>query len=543
MATAIYDAATVPALPGPPAADVPGGASETGLHPHVAIVGDGVPAPGEAFVALRQGRLRATAAFLAALASLFAALFLAGGDALGLFHGGAAPCLWAAFAWLSSRTASRGALRVAEYGVFGVMTANLVAGQYVAMFGTATHGEPLEFLRVVDTTLVGSILLMFAYTMLIPNTGRAALGPVGLFLLAPALTALVLCGRHPEVLRFASERAVSIFGNPVLGLAAAGLAVYGAHVLSTLRQEVFEARRLNQYRLRGRLGAGGMGEVHLAEHHLLRRLCAVKLIRPDAAGDRRALERFEREVRATARLAHPNIVEIYDYGLTDEGTFYYVMEYLRGSSLDKLVADRGPLPYGRAVYLLRQACDGLAEAHAAGLVHRDVKPGNVLVACVGTRADVVKLLDFGLVKDPSAGAHDPEGEVSGTPQYMAPEQVAADPALDGRCDIYSLGAVAYFMLTGHPPFTARNAVDVMLAHAHRAVEPPSAHRPGLPADLEAVVPRCLEKDPASRYPDALALKAALDARQSAGEWDAAHAALWWRQVKVTPPSPPNPTRR
>jgi eukaryotic-like serine/threonine-protein kinase len=533
MATAIYEPATAPTSPGPPTSGGPGQAG-----PQVFIVEEGAPGPQEAFLALRRSRLRAAAAFLAALTSLFAALFLVGGQAVGLLHGGAALGLWAAFAWLSSRRPSRGALCVAEFGVFGVVTVNLVLGQYILMLRSAAQGDVLAFQVVAHTTLSALILLMFAYAMLIPNTWRGAIGPVGLIYLAPTLTALVLCGLHPEVRRFADERGVSVFGNPVLGLAAAGLAVYGVHVLGTMRQEVFESRRLNQYQLRGRLGAGGMGEVHLAEHRLLRRLCALKLIRPEAAGDRRALERFAREVRATARLSHPNIVEVYDYGLTDEGTFYYVMEYLRGANLAELVGDHGPLPYGRAVYLLLQACDGLAEAHAAGLVHRDVKPDNVFVALAGTRADVVKLLDFGLVKAPSAGAGDPEGTVSGTPQYMAPEQVAADPALDGRCDIYSLGAVAYFMLTGRPPFEAGNAVRTMLAHAHEAVEPPSVHRPGLPADLEVVVLRCLEKDPAGRFPDVLGLKAALEACRSAGDWDAAHAALWWRQV--TPPHPPNP---
>jgi eukaryotic-like serine/threonine-protein kinase len=337
MATAIYERATVPALSGPPAVDVPISASSTGPHPHIAMVGEGAPRPGEAFVALRQSRLRAAAAFLAALTTVFAALFLAGGQGVWLLHGGAALCLWATFARLSPRPASRGALCVAEFVVFGVVTADLVTGQYLLMLRSSAQGDVLGFQVVVHTTLSALILLMFAYAMLIPNTGRGALGPVGLIYLAPVVTALVLCGLHPEVRRFADERGVSVFGNPILGLAAAGLAVYGTHVLSTLRQEVFEARRLNQYRLRGRLGAGGMGEVHLAEHHLLRRLCAVKLIRPDAAGDRRALERFEREVRATARLSHPNIVEIYDYGLTDEGTFYYVTENLRGSSLAVLV--------------------------------------------------------------------------------------------------------------------------------------------------------------------------------------------------------------
>ena len=184
------------------------------------------------------------------------------------------------------------------------------------------------------------------------------------------------------------------------------------------------------------------------------------MIRPDRAGDPRSLARFEHEVRATARLSDPNTVEVYDYGRTEDGTFFYVMEYLHGLTLDELVARHGPLPPGRVIYLLRQACEALAEAHAAGLIHRDLKPANIFAARRGRRYDFVKLLDFGLVK---AVAARPEvgpgrdGTVCGTPQYMAPEQVTGDRAVDRRCDLYALGGVAYSLLTGRPPFQAQTA--------------------------------------------------------------------------------------
>ena len=226
-------------------------------------------------------------------------------------------------------------------------------------------------------------------------------------LAATVLSPLVLRILHPEVFRFAAPLLTfEIVSENILMLAiGAGVTVYATHIINALRVEAFEARQLNQYRLKGQIGAGGMGVVYLAEHQLLKRPCAIKLIAPDRAGDPKALARFEREVRTTARLSHPNTVEIYDYGRTDDGTFYYVMELLNGLSLADLVERHGPLPPGRAIFLLRQACGALAEAHAAGLVHRDLKPANIFAARRGNLHDFVKLLDFGLVL-PAARAVD-----------------------------------------------------------------------------------------------------------------------------------------
>ena len=339
-------------------------------------------------------------------------------------------------------------------------------------------------------------------------------------------------------MRVASFEQVS--ENVLMLLIGAGASVYGTHVINTLRTEAFEARQLGQYRLRERIGAGGMGEVFLAEHQLLKRPCALKLIRPGSASDPRAMARFEREVRTTARLSHPNTVEIYDYGRTEDGTFYYVMEYLPGLSLAELVERHGPLPAERVIYLLRQACQALQEAHAAGLIHRDIKPANIFAAFRGGRHDVTKLLDFGLVK-PVAEAPDPsiqlsqEGAITGSPLYMAPEQASGSRSPDPRSDLYSLGAVAYFLLTGRAPFQGENAIGVMIAHARDPVTPPSQVRPGIPDDLERIVLRLLAKDPADRFQDAEALDEALASCESAREWTPKQAAQWWRSRDAVPP--------
>jgi serine/threonine-protein kinase len=274
-----------------------------------------------------------------------------------------------------------------------------------------------------------------------------------------------------------------------------------------------------------------MGEVYLAEHQLLKRPCAVKLIRPSQSQKPRALARFELEVRATARLSHWNTVEVFDYGHTEDGTFYYVMEYLPGLSLQELVDRHGPLPPGRIIYLLCQACDALREAHQAGLIHRDLKPPNVFSAYRGARYDVAKLLDFGLVK-PIKEEDSPvvtrEGTVTGSPLYMAPEQIMRTHAADRRTDIYAMGAIAYFLLTGRPPFLGDDSMAVMVAHARDPVVPPSRLREGVPGDLEMIVLRCLEKKPEDRYQDAESLARAFSACTDAGSWSAMQAETWWR---------------
>jgi serine/threonine-protein kinase len=309
------------------------------------------------------------------------------------------------------------------------------------------------------------------------------------------------------------------------------LAVYGGYSIEVLRQDAQDARRLGQYVLKRLLGRGGMGEVHLARHEYLRRPCAVKLIRAERAGDAAALARFEREVQAAAGLTHPNTVQIYDYGHTADGTFYYVMEYLPGITLEDLVAQHGPLPPARAVRILVQICGALREAHGRGLVHRDLKPGNVMLCERGGLHDVAKLLDFGLVSQVVDEPGDPVtqvGAILGTPAFMSPEQCNADAAVTSSSDIYSLGAIAFFLLVGRPPLVGRSTVQMILAHMYEVPVLVNTLRGEIPMALADVVARCLEKRPSDRYPDAKSLERAFRSSSETGDWSDEDAHEWWR---------------
>jgi serine/threonine-protein kinase len=422
-------------------------------------------------------------------------------------------------------------LRTAELIIFGLPAAFFLLLQYHITLDQTSRGfmpPPTPFW----------LLLIFTYGMFIPNTWRRAALVIAPMAIAPVVLVLGMRLAYPEVAGL-----MTVFGvmQHVLVLAVAAVAsVYGTYVINSLRHEVFEAKQVGQYRLIKPLGAGGMGEVYLAEHRMLKRPCAIKLIHPDRAGDPQVLARFEREVRMTARLSHWNTVEIFDYGRTDDGTFYYVMEYLPGLSLDDILERHGPLPPARVVHLLRQTCHALREAHAIGLIHRDIKPGNMFAAQRGGVYDVAKLLDFGLVKavseNPSARLTQ-EGSISGTPLFMSPEQSRGLDGLDARSDIYSLGAVAYSLLTGRPPFDAPTPMEVMIAHARDPVAPLSQHRADIPADLERVILRCLAKNPDERYQDAESLEQALAECAAADQWTQQHAARWWQEndhVAVTP---------
>ena len=314
---------------------------------------------------------------------------------------------------------------------------------------------------------------------------------------------------------------------------AVAIAVFGSYKLRELQQQAHQAQRLGQYRLKQILGFGGMGAVYLAEHVLLRRPCAIKLIRPDQAGDPRTLIRFEREVQATATLTHPNTIEIFDYGHAEDGTFYYVMEYLPGMNLEDLVERRGPLPPERTVHLLRQVCQALREAHGIGLIHRDIKPGNIFACERGKVYDVAKLLDFGLVKgfamaDDDAGLTR-EGAFTGSPAFMSPEQAVGRQQLDARSDIYNVGAVAYFLMTGQLLFDRESALQMLHAHAYEPLVPLRQFQEAVPADLQQVILRCLEKDPNRRYQDAASVDKALAACACAGLWTPERAEDWWRR--------------
>jgi serine/threonine-protein kinase len=280
-----------------------------------------------------------------------------------------------------------------------------------------------------------------------------------------------------------------------------------------------------------------MGEVYLAEHILLRRPCAVKLIAAENADDEKQIARFEREVKATAALTHPNTVEIYDYGRTEDGTFYYAMEYLSGLDLNELVERFGPLPPGRAIHLLEQVCGALSEAHQRGMVHRDVKPANIIVCMRGGIHDTVKLLDFGLARvvaeESDSGRLTQDGAITGTPEFMSPEQAESEGDIDSRCDIYSVGAVAYFLLTGRPPFERKSATGYIIAHAREQPAKIGDIHSGIPEPLADLVMKCLEKKRDDRFQSVEALRVALtDSIPVAGVWSASDARDWWQHHAI-----------
>ncbi len=260
--------------------------------------------------------------------------------------------------------------------------------------------------------------------------------------------------------------------------------------------------RIASYELIAPIGQGGMGKVFLAKHRSLSRPCAIKILRSDRRVDSQALARFHQEIQMTSRLSHENTVKFFESGRTASGEPYYVMEYLQGMSLDEIVRTQGPLPSARVISLLRQACDALDEAHSLGLIHRDLKPANLFVTERAGQRDVLKVLDFGLVKsigDADGTKLTHAGMLCGTPAYMSPEQARISEMLDGRSDIYSLGAVAYTLLTGRPPFERASHVEVLIAHARDEVTPPSEYVPEIPGDLEEIVLICLAKDPRDRF--------------------------------------------
>ncbi len=436
-------------------------------------------------------------------------------------------------------------LRLIELVLFGLMATFfglIQESEYrrLLVADTADAARQCPELRLDHWLTTGTSMrwffLIVIYGVFIPNTWRRCL----------LLTALVACipitiglSAAWKLGRLDAGMISAHVDLGILMVTAVAVAVFGSYRFHILQEQAFTAQQLGQYRLKRRLGAGGMGEVYLAEHTLLRRPCAVKMIRPDQAGNPTNLQRFEREVQAMATLTHWNTVEIFDYGHAEDGTFYYVMEYLPGLNLEALVARYGALPPGRAVHFLRQVCRALREAHGIGLLHRDIKPSNIIATTRGAVPDVVKLLDFGLVQGSGFDTNADhrltvQGTILGSPPYMSPEQAAGKSDLDARSDIYSLGGVAYFLLTGQPPFVRETAMEMMLAHAYEPPSLPSQLREHLPADLEAVVLRCLAKKPADRYRTIDEVEKALAACACAAHWTEDDAAVWWKSHEGQP---------
>jgi serine/threonine protein kinase len=450
-------------------------------------------------------------------------------------------------------------LRAIELGLFGSMVfffgylqiTLFNSAQFVEWAVQERHEKLFATLATMGNSLRWFVLLVL-YGTFIPNTWKRCAAVVGFLVLLPLVLSFVSCSYCPILSPYQGS---VLFDMTVVLLTGAAIAIFGSYRIQELQEEAFQARKLGQYRLVRRLGGGGMGEVYLGEHVLLRRDCAIKLIRPDQAGDQTTLSRFEREVRAMATLTHWNTVEIYDYGHAADGTFYYVMEYLPGLTLQELVDRHGPLPPGRAIHFLRQLCAALHEAHAIGLIHRDIKPTNVIACRRGGVYDVAKLLDFGLVvqnfslgsvggngsgvsdtgvSDTGVSGADKltvQGTILGSPPFISPEQAMGKSQIDGRTDIYSLGGLGYFLLTGQPPFVRETPMELLVAHVREAVTPLHELRPEVPHDLEEVLMKCLNKSAAERFPDAASLDKALAACSANGSWGPDEAARWWTNLR------------
>ncbi|HMJ52938.1 MAG TPA: serine/threonine-protein kinase [Polyangiaceae bacterium] len=432
--------------------------------------------------------------------------------------------------WIATRTGQRRglALHALDVGVSlglimvwvatGIVIPNAMAGGFVALLALTTG--------------------LLARAIVVPSTATRTLciGLVG----GATLVGIALW-------RTSDHGAVPI-GAICWTASAVTLATLASHTIFGLRREAQKARVLGQYTLESKISEGGMGVVWRARHALLRRPTAVKLLAPHRAGDQ-AIRRFEREVQLTARLTHPNTVAIYDYGRTRDGVFYYAMELLEGTDLEQLVAEHGPQPPGRVVHVLTQVCGALAEAHDLGLVHRDVKPANILLTPRKNEHEVAKIVDFGLVKsieiDPKESAVvSAINTITGTPLYMSPEAIQAPDSVDARSDLYSLGAVAWFLLVGRPPFEGGSVVEVCARHLHeKPLRPSAALGQAVANDLEDIVLSCLEKRRELRPVDARALRSKLEACSAAGQWTAERAADWWltRAPNSAPSTHPSTT--
>ena len=419
----------------------------------------------------------------------------------------------------------------------------VVAGGFLSLMTVEDESQILQVLLALTVTVMVRAILMPS------RPGRTLL----LSALVFAPTVVVCIARHHPAaflpgFSLGYQKLHMTLNTVLWSILGTTLATIVSRVLYGLRRQVAEASELGQYLLEEKIGGGGMGEVWRARHRLLIRPAAIKLIRrraQDAMPEDPELlvRRFEREARATAALTSPHTVQLYDFGVAEDGRLYYVMELLDGLDLDTLVRQYGPLPAERVVHLLRQVCSALQDAHGNGLVHRDIKPANIVVSHAGTTFDFVKVLDFGLVAldstrggagigggdaDDSAINLTAEGSWSGTPGYMAPEVVLGAAETDHRVDLYALGCVAYWLLTGKMVFEGENAIQVMLQHAQAEPKRPSQRvdRP-IPAALEDLVMQCLEKDPARRPAGAQVVSDRLDAVPPASAWTAERAEQWW----------------
>jgi hypothetical protein len=397
--------------------------------------------------------------------------------------------------------------------------------------------------RLLAGRLSWICVLVLLFPMLVPNTPRKTL-----------IASLIAASMDPVGILIAHFRGLEtpsmavILWNYLPNYVCAVIAVIPSKIMVRLGRQVMRARELGSYRLVNLIGRGGMGEVWYATHRMLARPAAIKLIKPEILGastdnaTAAIIRRFQREAEAASGLQSPHTIRLYDFGQTRVGTFYFVMELLEGLDLETLVRRYGPQPPERVVYLLRQVCHSLGEAHERGLVHRDVKPANIYTCRLGREYDFVKVLDFGLVKydqDETILDTIKSADVTtGTPAYMAPEMASGADPVDRRADIYALGCVGYWLLTGQMVFEAESALKMLIQHIQAIPVPPSIRtgRP-VPLDLERVIMRCLEKDPTRRPQTADDLLAELGRVELSRPWDVAQARAWWSEHLSEPVAP------
>jgi len=378
------------------------------------------------------------------------------------------------------------------------------------------------------TCLIYASFSVFTRAIVIPSSGRwTVMTAIATFI--PMIGAALVLS-----IEITADAPGPVFfvGATLLSGVAVLLATTGSRVIYGLHKRVNAAVQMGQYTLDCKIGEGGMGTVYRAHHIMLRRPTAVKLLSPDRVGVEN-LERFEREVHHMSQLTHPNTVAVYDYGRSPDGVFYYAMEYLGGGiDLENLVRKHGPQPAGRVAHILAQVCGALQEAHERKIIHRDIKPANIILCERGGMPDVAKVVDFGLVKEITADAGPSTQVILGTPAYVAPEAVTDPNSIGPAVDLYALGAVGYFLLTGRRVFEGKTAVDVCVQHVTMLPRRPSevaAIHSSL--ELETIIMRCLEKRPTDRFASALEMAVALRALPATKAWDDAFAQRWWREFR------------
>ncbi len=426
-------------------------------------------------------------------------------------------------------------LLLCEFQVFALPAAFFVWRSFFTLcLTTSPSGFGTDAIALCVDTIIPWLLLIQLYGVYIPYAAKRSVFVLSImaFTLIACVFALgLLNGDIWELLLTPPWISGLLLATVLCTLTS----YYACQKSDKLLRDAFTARQLGSYRVIRKLGTGGMGTVYLAEHRLLKRRCALKLIRSDKMQDERVQKRFDSEVQAIAKLSHPGTVEIYDYGHTQDGTFYYVMEYLPGLDLREIVDRCGPLPVNRAIYLMRQIASALVEAHEQGVIHRDIKPGNIFAAERGGIHDFAKLLDFGLVKHPDySESHNQitmEGSFLGSPLFTAPE-MSSEATSDARSDIYSFGATLYFLLTGRPVFVGESAMGIIASHMRDERPLLRDQIADIPDDVEVIVQKCLAREPNDRYQTAAELELALTYCNLGEPWTRQRAAQWWEENAV-----------